>query len=282
MPTAYEIMLGGNLTDVDRQKILAQQLRNRRQTGELSMLSGDKVLQPLGQNVYNDALDKEVTSLNVKDREVQDTENTRRFGLNQAMEARQQTETERHNRAMEQKETAATLRLQLAENRAFDQDVRRLSEKMVSLKIPELKSDMDSVDAMMDKYSGQDIPGVGATGWLPNFLKSADGSDLTQRIAAVRNKLLQARSGAAVTDPETNRLIEELGSMTDRELILAWPKVRQALEVVENTVLSGYDPEVVSAFQERFNNRGSPDTTVARSPGGRTSGSLEISFSDWK
>lgn len=282
MPTAFEIMMGGGLTDADRQKMLAQQLRNRRQTGELSMLSGDRVLQPLGQNLYNEALDKENTSLNIKDTEVSDAEDVRRFGLEQAMAARQQTETERHNRAMEEKESAATLRLQLAENRAFDQDVRRLSEKMVTLKIPELKADMDQVDTMLSKYAGQDLPGVGATGWLPNFLKSSDGADLSQRIAAVRNKLLQARSGAAVTDPETNRLLEELGSMTDRELILAWPKVRAALEVVENTVLSGYDPAVVSTFQERFNNRGSSDTRTASVPRGSTSGTLEISFSDWK
>lgn len=273
MSTPFEIMLQGNLTDADRQKMLAQGLRNRRQTGELAILSGDKVLAPLGEGLYNEAIDKEAGALSIKAGEVLSAEDARRWGLDETMGRRKQTEVERHNRAMEELGGLQLYRAQRMDEKDFDTNVRRLSEKMTQYGIPELRNDVDRVGGLIDKYKG-DLPGVGATAWVPDALLSKEGVEFRQAIATVRNKLLKIRSGAAVTDPEMARLAEELGQRlggTDREIALAWPSITEGISMLENGILSGYDDDVVQTFQERLKSRApsSPRTPAApRASGG--------------
>lgn len=258
MPSAFELMLQGGLTDADRQRLLAQQLRNRRQTGELALLTGDRVLAPLGEGLVNEALDKEGTSLNIQANEVAAGENTRRFGLEQAMLGRRQTEVERHNRAMEEIGRLTAARARLGVQNQFDNNVRRLSESMTRLGIPELKQDVAAVSDLLAKHEGEDLPGFGATSVLPDAMLSNEGVEFRQAVARVRNKLLKIRSGAAVTDPEMARLADELGAKlggTDREIRLAWPDIMAGIQAIESGIVSGFDPEVVETFESRFNDR---------------------------
>jgi len=55
MDDLYSYLLGPAPTDPQKQKAVAEQLRRRRSFGELGALTGDRVLQPFGQNMMSSA-----------------------------------------------------------------------------------------------------------------------------------------------------------------------------------------------------------------------------------
>lgn len=259
MADPFELILGGGLSDADKQKMIASALRNRRQLGDVSMLTGDQKLGQFGSSLAQDVQATEGRALSTQSSEAQRAltqdyydQQAGNSALSQAMALRRAGETERHNRATEAARGVAT-------DKNRDTNVRRLSESMTRAAIPELKNDLATLQSTISGFGEGDIPGVGYTGAFPTMMLSDKGADMRQKLATVRNKLLKMRSGAAVTDPEMNRLIEELGSMNDRDLVLAIPKIIQGVEAVEEGILAGYDQDVVDTYSGRIGGgRGAP------------------------
>ena len=89
------------------------------------------------------------------------------------------------------------------------------------------------------------LPGVGpAGGRTPGIFTSAQGKKLRSLIAGFSNLRLKERSGAAVTESELNRFMEELagGSTATNEAVLlsALGDARAALEKEKLDVLAGF------------------------------------------
>jgi hypothetical protein len=89
------------------------------------------------------------------------------------------------------------------------------------------------------------LPGVGpAGGRTPGIFTSAQGKKLRSLIAGFSNLRLRERSGAAVTESELNRFMEELagGSTATNEAVLlsALGDARAALEKEKLDVLAGF------------------------------------------
>ena len=114
---------------------------------------------------------------------------------------------------------------------------------------------------------------------------SEEGKNVRQLVANVRNALLKARSGGAVTDPEAERFMEELGQgliNTDedlrRGLRIVKDNIRANLEIIE----SGTDPDILNEFASRkgsiissdpfFDNFNRNKTQTAGNRGGASSG----------
>lgn len=231
------------------------------QIAQLALLSGDKVLGSLP-DVLSQQEQERLARVkeDQRQREYEQTFGQRRreFDADLDLNTRQQTEAERHNRAAEDIQRLNAGRVQAAADKTFDINVRRLSEKMTQLGIPELKNDVQRVSGLLTEYEGKDLPGMGATAFLPNAVLSDEGYEVRQAIATVRNKLLKIRSGAAVTDPEMARLAEELGAKlggTDREIRLAWPQIVAGVSAIESGISAGYDDDVVQTFDERVSAR---------------------------
>jgi hypothetical protein len=188
------------------------------------------------------------------------------------------TETIRHNKAMEE---ARVLKNALGgmTMKDFKTDVRKFSEAMTRMGVPELKGDVDRVSGLLGPYyeggerEGEGIEGVGGGGWKPNRMVGDDAIKLRQGLASVRNKLLKLRSGAAVTDPEMARFAQELverldGLSTDRELLLTWPAIVEGVRNVEAGIAAGYDPEVREVFYEQYRElTGEPPAQGSKSSG---------------
>ena len=67
----------------------------------------------------------------------------------------------------------------------------------------------------------QDVAGVGKTAMLPDLLISSKGKETRQVLAGLKNIVLRARSGGAVTPQEASRLLNEIGDgnfKTDEQL----------------------------------------------------------------
>lgn len=273
MADPFELVLGGGLDDVTKQKMIAQALRNRKQVGDISMLTGDPRLGKFGEALMGDVEKGETEALGVRSQEQQRAltkdyydQLKAQAGLSQAMAGRKQTEEERHNRETEAIGRENAERLRASARNQEDQNVRRLSEHLTSAGIPQLKQAVTNVTKLMADAGG-DLPGSGATGMLPQFMLSKKGQLMKQGFASVRNQLLKTRSGSAVTDNESARLAEELGDLSSDEAKLnAWPQVVAQLQAIERGVKAGYDDNIVNAYDQRTATREAP-APAAKTPG---------------
>ncbi len=135
----------------------------------------------------------------------------------------------------------------------------KLADKLGDKSIPELATGMNDLKALITEYEGADVPGFGKTGWAPRFLLSDGGKDMRQAVDKVKNLILSARSGAAVTESEASRLLSELGidekgnykARTDDELRQGVMSAYNGLRAVLKNRKAGVDPEAVKLYKER-------------------------------
>lgn len=121
--------------------------------------------------------------------------------------------------------------------------------------IPELETAVAAAEGALNRYKVGEVPGVGrAAGMVPSALLSDEGNDVRQAIATVRNIVLNARSGAAVTDQELRRMVEELGTgplQSEDALRRGLAKVRARLESVKENAAAGVSDDVKAKYEER-------------------------------
>lgn len=269
MPSPIELMLMED-RDPSMQRALAQGLRRQSEIGALAQLTGDEVLQPFGvglsKRVQESTLAEAMNLQRKKQRKLTKDyydQQADRFGKTHALALRRQAEDEKHNEYLRTVGSPAERRLAFTIKKTFDDNVRKYSETMTRLNIPELKGDVMRVTAILDQYQeggkrfGEGIEGVGLGGLKPGRFISDEAVHLRQGLASVRNKLLRLRSGAAVTDPEMARFADELieqfdGMGTDRELLLTFPHIVAGIKNIEAGIGAGYDPQVVATWEQEF------------------------------
>lgn len=88
------------------------------------------------------------------------------------------------------------------------------SNHLQTIGIPQAQQQLDYIDQTLAKYGpDQDVPGyTRGTSAIPSAMLSEEGQKNRQAIASFANVLLKTRSGAAVTDPEQKRFLEEMGT----------------------------------------------------------------------
>jgi len=128
-------------------------------------------------------------------------------------------------------------------------DQRRLSDRVSGSGIPEFEVTLSAAEAVIEMYAGKDIPGIGA-----GTLSITDDAKVVQSAkSALINTILKIRSGAAVTDPEFNRLQEEIAGkwnmvITDEDF-RRWVKtLRSVQDRIVGAIFGGYRPEVKEAY----------------------------------
>ena len=134
----------------------------------------------------------------------------------------------------------------LAQDKDTDNRQQKLSAQMIKNGVPEIESALVEFEGLAAKYKN-DLPGIGIDKWL----LSKDAKDMKSAFAQVRNMVLKERSGAAVTNPEFQRLKEEIeGAMytTDDDAIRWISRIRSTLERVKGTIFAGYGDRVKKAY----------------------------------
>jgi hypothetical protein len=134
-----------------------------------------------------------------------------------------------------------------------DKKVTAFSAQLDKTNVPQFESLLSDVEADIAKV--KDIPGYGGImGNLPTYLQSEEGRALRQKIATLRNLTLKDRSGAAVTNQELSRLLEELGTgmlKSDADLKRGLAGVRKNLDAVKQNVVAGVDDATLNEYQQR-------------------------------
>jgi len=99
------------------------------------------------------------------------------------------------------------------------------------------------IDRLAKQGKGGDLPGVGFFGGR-SPITSTEGRILRSKLAAFQNVVLKERSGAAVTESELNRIVNELagGETTkdEKALLVALNGARNALEKEKLEVINSF------------------------------------------
>lgn len=136
----------------------------------------------------------------------------------------------------------------------LDKRVNQFSATLEKSGVPAFDSVLGDIKATLSKFDGQDVPGLGATGQIPGFLLSDEGKDVRQKIATLRNIVLKDRSGAAVTDQELRRLLEELGTgvfTTDDQFRNAITNIEKRFGAIKQNAVAGVDDDVLHTYKDR-------------------------------
>jgi hypothetical protein len=130
-----------------------------------------------------------------------------------------------------------------------EREVLKLSERLENM--PGIAKDL----GILSKYAAEpDVPGVGATGALPAKMLSDDGIRVRQAVRGVVGALLKEQSGAAVSEPEIDRKLEELGMgkfAPDREFRLGLSRLLTNTDEALRAKEAGASPEAVKRFRAR-------------------------------
>lgn len=259
--------------DTDMQRALSDGLRRRREIGQLGQLTGDEVLMPFGKQMSLSA-DREV----LKEMDRADKQSQRELtsgyydfqkaqaGLAQTMALRKQDEVERHNRATEG-------RIDAAMQKTLDRDVQKLSANITKAQLPDLQAGIAQIDEELRPYieNNEGLPGVGGMSNIGEWAFTEGGRAMKARVAKIRNMILKARSGGAVTPSEAERLLTEfsLGVMnTDEDFLRSWTDFKEQVARGEQNIYGGFTDEVKAQYLMNLSREGGIGPSNAPGAGG--------------
>lgn len=98
----------------------------------------------------------------------------------------------------------------------------------------------------------KDIPGYGQLdSFVPDMVAGGDARDIRQQVATLANVILKSRSGAAVTDSELRRFLQEAGTnkgMPESQLVNGIKLVRNWFDAQKRNIRGGYSPQVLQDY----------------------------------
>lgn len=265
---------------------LVAALRRQKRMGQIGALSGDKNIARLGGVEYDDAM-RSATGIRDQRERAKAREDQQAFAKWQQQEANAQREEARRYQyaALKQARDLAQAQMQnqrdlvglrnsgagSAAAKARAGQMAKLESALRTSGIGNVWSAVEGARDVVDRYTDKDkagnvtgyrgVPGVGGLanvrnlgiGTAANFGDS-EGKQNQAKIAALQNLVLQARSGAAVTDPELQRMLAETGLTmfsSDEDFLRAFPELIKKAEQATQNVLAGYDPDVVQEYLQR-------------------------------
>ena len=178
-----------------------------------------------------------------------------------------------------QKETLALQKLnymrgiekdEVTKTKIVNESVRKISDAVSKTGITEVYKSLQNLDQTIPGGidGKEDIPGVGGLSNAPDFLLSSEGKKVRLYVAGVRNSILKARSGGAVTPEEADRLLEELGlgiTKTDEQLRIGLRNVRDTLKSKIQNIENGATEEAVAIWKGKKDSIHSGDSFFGKS-----------------
>lgn len=190
-------------------------------------------------------------------------EQNRAAKVRQAIETRKLRESMMRDRARERHELE------------LNKGVERLSKQIAPAQdtVRGVQDVEKQLGYQMEDYRGEDkddLPGVSIPGIGRTYLFSGDeGRNFQSSVAKIFNTVLRDRSGAAVTNPEMDRLREEFNTgkfNTEGQLMAALQRYKAASAAAMKDQERGFNPEVLAEYKNRG---GTTSEAMAYKPGGR-------------
>jgi hypothetical protein len=164
------------------------------------------------------------------------------------------------------------------ENQNFAQDQKvnsqttQFSNQIQKIGLPQAQQQLTTIQGIIDKYKDKkELPGYGMVdSLLPTAMLPQEGQQLRQAVASFANVLLKTRSGAAVTDPEQRRFMEELGNgklVSSARLKQGIGQMQSLLDAEKKNAAAGVSQDVLDRYSEQGG-----DIDFSGFRGGRPSG----------
>ena len=148
----------------------------------------------------------------------------------------------------------------------IDKEVENISKRFEKDAIPQREASITEIETYLEKqgailndpktYNKVSIPGMGVGGGLrPDMLTPKEAVDFRQNVQSLANQLLKVRSGAAVTDPEYNRFLKEVGAgnfSTEVDLLSGLRKMKRDINLQKENILKSAEPEVRQEYLKRM------------------------------
>jgi hypothetical protein len=171
-----------------------------------------------------------------------------------------------------QRETTNAIREQgqaQSRDQYLQNKTNQFSNQLQKTGVPQAQQQLDYIDQTMAKFKDGDVPGYGRlSSMTPSMLLTEDGQKMRQAVASFANVLLRTRSGAAVTDPEQKRFLEELGTgkgMPEARLKQGLDMMKGLLESEKRNAAAGVSNDVLDYYNST---PGSMDFSPYRKKGG--------------
>jgi len=131
------------------------------------------------------------------------------------------------------------------------QQASDLSKRLEKSGIVDLHGNVQSLKSILPPEG--DIPGYGpAESYVPGLFVGEQGRTVRQRVAGVKNAILRAQSGQAVSESEGQRLTNQIeGAKTAKELRDAVSEVERTLSTKYNVIAAGVPPEAIDTYKNR-------------------------------
>jgi hypothetical protein len=281
----YGAIIGRPPTDEEKLKALAGKLRGRSLTGQLGMLTGDRVLNPLGEKVFGATENQaeQIGRFQARQRELEgQAEMARMNDIANAREAARRRGWEGEQRGLDRaldleiegmraareaaREAKQDQKDKDRDDKALAVGTRMLSHDLQKINIPAMERAFSALDATLKPYMSDkggikedtDLPGAGLTGTVFPGVLTPEGKRVRQDIDKLRNEALRMASGLTVTDQESARKLQEIGRYlggTDEEIMYGLQEMRNVMENVKRNAYAGYDDSVVAEYESRMSSR---------------------------
>lgn len=196
-----------------------------------------------------------------RDQAAQSAADARRYAADQAREGRVLSATlAQQTRGMmtaAQIQAAADRKARMDQQAVDNQDkqVTKLSTALEKGGVPEFETALNTAETRLAAHKPGELPGYGRImGGVPSFALPAEAQMARADMSQAANVLLKARSGAAVTDSEQRRFLQEVatgGGMSEEAMRHGWENIRKTFESKKTGILAGWDDATVNTYNER-------------------------------
>jgi hypothetical protein len=151
--------------------------------------------------------------------------------------------------------SAAADKAEAAAAKTRETNTMKYSNALTKDGIPEFAEAMDLVKNTLGKYKPGELPGFGRlAGMVPSAMSSSEVQMTRSNMQTAANILLKSRSGAAVTDSEMNRFLQEVASgkgMDEMALRNGWANVERTFGAKAAGLAAGYGDDIHQEYISR-------------------------------
>lgn len=295
MQDIYAALMGEPVSEEEKMQALARKLATQRSMGQTGQILGGRMLEKPSAQMIG-AADKSALEMANFAEQKRNQEQNAMMAEEARIAAAKQDELQRQftagekakdralSMALEQMQQAGAnqrassddAKAEAAAKKELDRYTRMYGQEREKVGLPDMQSYITDADKVLSKYEGKSIPGIGVMDFSSKFTQ--EGSDVRQAVGAVRNALLKALSGAAVTESEAQRLEDQMFGpfATEKSFRNGWTTLKNAISAKEKNIDQSYDPLIVETYRSR--------NPSAKSAGAPASGgeSGELSFEEFK
>jgi hypothetical protein len=281
MVDIYSALIGEPPTDQEKLKALAEKLRGRSMIGQLGQITGDKVLAPMGAgiskqtedqagqigqwtaNIRNRAANAQLARDSQAARAAEGALDREFTGQQNALQRALQLELEKMQQG---RYASADAKAEAANKKDLDKYAERYGKEIGKAELPALESYISDADAILSKYDGKSIPGIGFMDFKARMTQ--EGSDARQGVQAVQNAMLKALSGAAVTESEAERLQTQMfGPLaTEESFRKGWASLKRATQSRRENIERAYPTEALELYESRGKKPGGAAAPASKNP----------------